>query len=115
MNDDAASRVPRTDSRTRIRDRVSVETKRKDDRLELRLERERRQLLDRAAQAVGLSTSAFVLEHATLAAQEMLADRTVFALDEEQWNVFVELLDRPVQPVEGLASFLSGPSVADLE
>ena len=93
---------------------MPVATK-KDDRLELRLERERRQLLDRAAQAVGLSTSAFVLEHATLAAQETLADRTVFVLDEEQWSSFLELLDRPVQPVEGLARFLAGPSVTDLE
>jgi uncharacterized protein (DUF1778 family) len=83
--------------------------------LELRLERERRQLLDRAAQAVGLSTSAFVLEHATLAAQETLADRNVFVLNAEQWEAFLELLDRPVQPVEGLARFLAGPSVTDLE
>ena len=94
---------------------VARSTPRKADRLELRLERERRQLLDRAAQAVGLSTSAFVLEHATLAAQETLADRNVFVLNAEQWDAFLELLDRPVQPVEGLARFLAGPSVTDLE
>jgi uncharacterized protein (DUF1778 family) len=89
--------------------------RRKEDRLELRLETERRQLLDRAAQAVGLSTSAFVLEHATLAAQHALADRTTFVLTDEQWTAFVELLDRPVQPVDGLARLMAGRSVTDLE
>ncbi len=94
---------------------MTLETKRKDDRLELRLEPERRRLLDQAAKSAGLSTSAFVLEHATLAAQQSLADRTVFLLSPEQWDAFNELLDRPVQPVEGLARFLAGPSVQDLE
>lgn len=89
--------------------------RRKEDRLELRLERDRRELLDRAAHAVGLSTSAFVLERATVAAQETLADQTVFLLSDEHWEAFQRLLDRPVQPVEGLARFLAGPSVTDLE
>ncbi len=94
---------------------MTLETKRKNDRLELRLEPERRRLLDQAAKSAGLSTSAFVLEHATLAAQQSLADRTVFLLSPEQWDAFNELLDRPVQPVEGLARFLAGPPVQDLE
>ena len=90
-------------------------TRRKEERFELRLETDRRRLLDQAAKASGVSTSAFVLEHATLAAQQTLADRTSFVLSPEQWDAFVELLDRPVQPVEGLARFLAGPSVQDLE
>ena len=94
---------------------VARSTRRKEERLELRLEADRRRLLDQAAKASGVSTSAFVLEHATLAAQQMLADRTSFVLSAEQWDAFVELLDRPVQPVEGLARFLAGPSVQDLE
>lgn len=88
---------------------------RKEDRLELRLESERRQLLDQAAKAAGLSTSAFVLEHATLAAQQVLADRTVFVLPPDRWDAFVELLDRPEQPVEGLAAFLARPSILEPE
>lgn len=94
---------------------VARSTRRKEERLELRLEADRRRLLDQAAKASGVSTSAFVLEHATLAAQQVLADRTSFVLSAEQWDAFVELLDRPVQPVEGLARFLAGPSVQDLE
>jgi uncharacterized protein (DUF1778 family) len=90
-------------------------TSRKVDRLELRLEPDRRDLLDAAASASGMSTSAFVLEHATEAAQRALADRTLFVLPAERWNAFVELLDRDEQPVEGLAALLAGPSVEDLE
>lgn len=94
---------------------MTLATKRKDDRLELRLEPGRRRLLDQAAEASGMSTSAFVLAHATEAASQVLADRTVFVLPPDRWNAFVDLLDRPEQPVEGLAAFLARPSVLDPE
>lgn len=94
---------------------VARSAPRKEDRLELRLESERRQLLDRAARAVGLSTSAFVLEHATLAAQQALADQVRIVLPTEHWDAFLDLLDRDEQPVEGLAALLAGPPVEDLE
>ena len=81
-------------------------TRRKEERLELRLE---------AAEASGMSTSAFVLAHATEAASQVLADRTVFVLPPDRWNAFVELLDRPEQPMEGLAAFLARPSVLEPE
>lgn len=88
---------------------------RKADRLELRLEADRRLLLDRAANAAGMSTSAFVLEHATEAAQRALADQTRIVLPAEHWDALLDLLDRDEQPVEGLAALLAGPSVEDLE
>ena len=89
--------------------------RRKEDRLELRLEADRRQLLDKAAAASGMSTSAFVLSHATEAAQQVLADRTTFVLPADRWDAFVQLLDRDAQPVDGLAALLAGPAVHDLE
>ena len=94
---------------------VTRPASRKEGRLELRLEAARRQLLDRAAQALGMSTSAFVLEHATEAAQRALADQTRIVLPAEHWDAFLELLDRDEQPVEGLAALLAAPSVEDLE
>lgn len=84
---------------------------RKEDRLELRLEREKRELLDAAAKASGMSTSAFVLTHATEAARDVLADRTHYVLPPDRWTKFLELLDREEQPVEGLAAFLARPSI----
>lgn len=86
-------------------------SRRKEDRLELRLEPERRQLLDEAAAASGMSTSAFVLSHATTAAQMALADRTSFVLPAERWDEFVELLDRPARSFPDLAAFLARPSI----
>lgn len=89
--------------------------RRKDDRLELRLEPARRRLLDEAAAASGMSTSAFVLSHATTAAQIALADRTTFRLPDERWDAFVALLERDERPMPGLAAFLARPSILDEE
>jgi len=94
---------------------MALETKRKDDRLELRLEPSRRRLLDRAAEAAGMTTSAFVLNHATEAANQVLADRTKFALPAERWDEFARLLDRDERPQPELAAFLARPSVFDEE
>lgn len=90
-------------------------TRRKEDRLELRLEPAKRRLLDEAAAASSMSTSAFVLSHATTAAQQVLADRTTFVLPAERWDAFVQLLDRDERPMPGLAAFLARPSVLDQE
>ena len=47
--------------------------KRKNDRLELRISQEQRRILDEAAEASGMTVSAFVLSHATDAARDLLA------------------------------------------
>jgi uncharacterized protein (DUF1778 family) len=87
--------------------------KRKADRLELRLEPDNRRLLDEAAAASSMSTSAFVLSHATEAALAVLADRTAFALPDERWDAFTDLLARGDRPMPALAAFLARPSVLD--
>jgi uncharacterized protein (DUF1778 family) len=84
---------------------------RKEDRLELRLRPSERALLDEAAQASSMSTSVFVLSHATAAAQNVLADRTHFVLPAERWDAFFSLLGRDEQPVSDLAAFLVRPTV----
>jgi uncharacterized protein (DUF1778 family) len=90
---------------------LARKTNRKADRLELRLEPAHRRLLDEAAAATAMSTSAFVLSHATEAAREVLADRTTFVLPEDRWDAFVQLLEREERPMPGLAAFLARPSV----
>jgi uncharacterized protein (DUF1778 family) len=88
---------------------------RKADRLELRLDAAQRRLLEEAAQAQSMSVSAFVLSHATEAARQALADRTLFVLPDERWDAFVELLERDEQPQPELAAFLARPTVFDQE
>jgi uncharacterized protein (DUF1778 family) len=88
-------------------------TRRKDDRLELRLEPANRRLLNEAATASSMSVSAFVLTHATDAARAVLADRTTFVLPDDRWDAFTELLERDARPMPGLAAFLASSSVLD--
>ena len=87
--------------------------RRKNDRLELRIDPADRRLLDEAAAAVSMSVSAFVLTHAAEAARGVLADRTTFVLPDDRWDAFTELLSRDAQPMPGLAAFLARPSVFD--
>lgn len=94
---------------------IASRAKRKDDRLELRLDPAQRRLLDEAAAARAMSTSAFVLSHATTAAQEVLADRVSFVLPDERWDSFTALLEREPRSLPRLAAFLAKPSVLDQE
>lgn len=94
---------------------LSRGSKRKADRLELRLEAENRRLLNEAAAASSMSVSAFVLAHATEAAKGVLADRTTFRLPDDRWDAFVEFLERDERPMPELVAFLARPSVLDQE
>jgi uncharacterized protein (DUF1778 family) len=46
-----------------------------------------------------------------LEAERLLTDRTEFALESEQWDRFVELLDRAPRDNPGLEKLFSEPSV----
>jgi uncharacterized protein (DUF1778 family) len=94
---------------------VATKPKRKEDRLELRLEPAQRQLLDEAAAVTAMSTSAFVLSNATVAAREVLADRVSFVLPDERWDAFTALLARDARPLPALAAFLAQRSVVERE
>lgn len=85
----------------------------KGDRLELRLDGESRRMLDDAAAASSMSTSAFVLAHATEAARHVLANRTSFVLPKARRDAFVELLDRDERPMPDLSAFLARPTAFD--
>lgn len=85
----------------------------KDDRLHLRVEPEQKALLEAASRAAGDTVSGFVLRAATEAAADILADRRVFVLDEDAWQVFDQALSRPASEVAGLRELLSTPTVLD--
>jgi uncharacterized protein (DUF1778 family) len=52
-------------------------------------------LMDAAAAAQGRSRSEFILEVAVQKAQDVILDRTVFYVDEQTFNDFLDLLDQP--------------------
>lgn len=82
----------------------------KTERLGLRVTADQRSLLEAASQAEGATVTEFVLEHATRAAEDVLADRRVFTLDERRWTQFAALLDRPAAEVPGLRELMLDPS-----
>ena len=85
----------------------------KDERLHLRVAPGQKALLEAASRAAGDTVSGFVLRAATEAAADVLADRRVFVLDEDAWQVFDQALSRPADDVPGLRELLSTPTVLD--
>lgn len=70
--------------------------------MNLRLAPEADERIRRAAQASGVSTSAFVERAASDAADAVLADRREFHLSAEAWEQFVAELDRPARDLPEL-------------
>jgi uncharacterized protein (DUF1778 family) len=85
----------------------------KSERLAVRVSREQRALLLDASRAQETTVTEFVLRAATQAAQDVLADRRRFVLDEPDWAAFVSAVDRAPRDLLRLRSLLSSPSVLD--
>lgn len=62
--------------------------------INLRVSGEQKALIDHAAEALGKTRTAFILEHALRGAEDALLDRVEFRLDGQQWAEFNELLDK---------------------
>lgn len=69
------------------------------------------ELVRAASSATGATLSSFVREAAITEARRVLADRTIFELDEPEWERFQELLAREPRVSEGLRELFSKPSV----
>lgn len=80
-------------------------------RWNLRVERDEDEIVRAASDAAGTSYSNFIRGAAVTEAQRILADRTRFVLDEDQWRQLNELLDRPPRVPPGLRDLFSHPSV----
>ena len=63
-------------------------------RINLRADKAKRALIDRAAEAVGKTRSEFMLEAACREATSILVDRTFFHLDEKAYKRFIAALDK---------------------
>jgi uncharacterized protein (DUF1778 family) len=81
------------------------------EKLDLRLTPEAKQRLFAAAQTAQRSVSEFVLLSALERADETLAERRLFALDNTQWALFLAALDAPVRQLPRMAKLLSEPGV----
>lgn len=81
------------------------------DRWEFRVEPQAGEFVRRAADVSHRTLTDFVVEAAVVEADRVLGDRTRFALEDEEWMRFMEVLDRPPQENPGLAKLFSKPSV----
>jgi uncharacterized protein (DUF1778 family) len=81
----------------------------KDERLQIRVDPRRKQLLERAAGATHQSVSAFVLHAAAQHAEEVLAERTVIQLSPQAARAFSDALAQPATVNERLAAALDHP------
>ena len=82
----------------------------KTSRIELRASEDDRNLLDRAAAALGTDRSSFLLAQGRLAAQRVLADREQFVLNPEAQQEWERINNRPARSLPGLTRLLERTS-----
>jgi uncharacterized protein (DUF1778 family) len=85
------------------------------ERWDFRVASEADQLVRQAAETADRTLTDFVVDAAILEAERVLADRTRFVLETEQWDRFVELLERSPQDKPGLEKLFAKPSVFTTE
>jgi uncharacterized protein (DUF1778 family) len=85
----------------------------KTERLDLRVSREQKRLLEEAATYMDRTVTDFVVQAAAVAAQDVMADRTRFVLSSEEWAAFSQALDREPRYLPRLANLLGEPTILD--
>ena len=82
--------------------KIAAATKPRRDTLNLRIPSAERNLIDRAAVAVGKTRTDFILEAARRAAEDTLLDRAILSVGADAYAEFLKRLDAPVAPNERL-------------
>jgi len=80
-------------------------------RLELRLSKDVKSLLQQAADVMGKKLSEFVVECARHEAVDVIADRRVFLLDQQQMTEFENILNRPVRENPALQRLMAEKNI----
>jgi uncharacterized protein (DUF1778 family) len=76
------------------------------ENINLRVTRNQKALIDRAASALGRSRSDFMLEAACQEAESILLDQRYFVLSEAEFKRFAAMLDKPPASNPGLERLL---------
>ena len=83
------------------------------ERIEVRTTPSVKALLQRAASASHKNVTEFLLDAGLSVAEDTLANRRLFQLDDEQWQAFQDVLDRPVSDKPRLARLMGENSVLE--
>jgi uncharacterized protein (DUF1778 family) len=92
---------------------VAEQPKPRRERIDIRANAWAKRILQEAARASHKNLSDYLLENGLAAAEQTLADRRLFALDDQQWKKFQAVLNRPVKRKPRLAKLLTSKSVFD--
>ena len=83
------------------------------EKLDIRITREAKQILQQAAKERHTSISQFVLESALNSASEVLAERSRIDLDAGEWEAFMAALDAPPRRHARMERLLNEPTCLD--
>lgn len=78
-----------------------VRKPKRDKKVSIRVTEDECTIIDYAASLVNKSRNAFIIDHALYEAQNIILTQCLFSLDSARYQEFLELLDAPVQNVEG--------------
>lgn len=92
---------------------MSMSSLPKSERIDVRASGPVKQLLQEAARSCHKNVSEFLLDAGITAANQALADRRHFVLDDEQWQAFQQALDAPPQPLPRLKKLMTEPGLLD--
>jgi len=83
----------------------------KTERIDVRASQSAKQLLQVAARLCHKNVSEFLLDAGITAADQALANRCRFVLDDDMWREFQQALDAPPKPLPRLKNLLSKPGL----
>jgi uncharacterized protein (DUF1778 family) len=92
---------------------MSRETEPRSERIDIRTTPSVKRTLQEAASTSSKTVSELLLDSALNKAAEIMADRRLFQLDDEQWAAFLAALDAPPQPMPRLQRLLTQPSALE--
>lgn len=75
--------------------------------INLRARPEQKTLIERAADAIGVNRTQFMLEASVQRAESVLADRSRFVLSDEKFTEFVQALEAPLAKPEAVRRLLA--------
>ncbi|MCB0828695.1 MAG: DUF1778 domain-containing protein [Solirubrobacterales bacterium] len=78
-------------------------------RINIRVNDSDRELFDRAADVQDENLTQFLVRGGQERAERLLADRTNFTVDADDWNAIIEAMERPATPKPELADLFSRP------
>lgn len=92
---------------------MNLGTESKSERIDIRTTTSVKRVLQEAAAAKSKTVTEFMLDVALTEAAEVLAERRLFQLDDEEWAAFQAALDAPTKPRPRLEALLREPSVLE--